>query len=89
MSRRSPRQLIPIAVALLALLFSLVVMRPSAAAENAPSQAPAVEEPFHTAPPVHDEPTSTSPPPHPAATPGKGVDDGPGDCASCGYPPPN
>jgi hypothetical protein len=89
MSRRSPRQLIPIAVALLALLFSLVVMRPSAAAENAPSQAPAVEEPFHTAPPVHDEPTGTAQPTQPVGPPGTDVDDGPGDCASCGFPPPN
>jgi hypothetical protein len=88
MSRRSPRQLIPIAVALLALVLGLVVMRPSAAAEITPSQAPAVEEPFHTAPPVHDEPTGTTPPP-PAGTTAENVEEGPGDCASCMYPPPN
>ncbi|MCA2213802.1 hypothetical protein [Jidongwangia harbinensis] len=89
MSRRSPRQLIPIAVALLALLLGLVVMRPSAAAEITPGQAPAVEEPFHTAPPVHDEPTGTGQPTRPADPPQTDVDDGPGDCASCGFPPPN
>ncbi len=82
MARRLPRLLIPVAIALVAMVLAFWAVAPSQAQENPPT-----DRPSSTTPAEHDEPydlpTMTKLPKPPKDGP-----QGPKDCASCAHDDP-